>query len=31
MNDRFKFRVWDKENSNSLEFEGFKKRDIEFK
>ena len=30
MNDRFKFRVWDKENFNYLEFEGFKKGEIEF-
>ena len=30
MKDRFKFRVWDKENSNYLEFEGFKKGNIEF-
>lgn len=30
MQDRFKFRVWDKENFNYLEFEGFKKGEIEF-
>ena len=30
MKDRFKFRVWDKENFNILEFEGFKTGDIEF-
>lgn len=30
MKSRFRFRVWDKENSNSLEFEGFKKGNIEF-
>ena len=30
MQDRFKFRVWDKENFNYLEFEGFKKCEIEF-
>ena len=30
MKDRFKFRVWDKENFNYLEFEGFKKGEIEF-
>lgn len=30
MRDRFKFRVWDKENFNYLEFEGFKKGEIEF-
>ena len=30
MKSRFKFRVWDKENSNSLEFDGFKKGNIEF-
>jgi uncharacterized phage protein (TIGR01671 family) len=30
MQDRFKFRIWDKENFNYLEFEGFKKGEIEF-
>lgn len=30
MQDRFKFRVRDKENFNSLDFEGFKKGEIEF-
>ena len=30
MKNRFKFRVWDKENFNYLEFEGFKKGEIEF-